>query len=102
MNTVTRLDDGQCLLSTQLNYTLTYFAAHAERFSHDAVNRYLLGEKVTARLLWENVQPQLVASPNGHLVFDDTVLDKHTSSQIELCGSSIAATLMASSQVLGV
>lgn len=84
MSNVTRLDYCQFLLSTQINYTLTYFAAHTQRFSHDAVNRYLLGEKVTARLVWENVRPQLVVSPNGHLVFDDTVLDKHASSQIEL------------------
>ncbi len=84
MSLVTRLDYCQFLLSTQTNYTLTYFAAHTERFSHDAVKRYLQGEKVTARLVWDNVQAQLVAAPNAYLVFDDTVLDKHTSSQIEL------------------
>lgn len=84
MRNVTRLDYCQFLLSTQINYTLTYFAAHTERFSHDAVNRYLLDEKVTARLLWDNVRSQLEVSPNAYLVFDDTVLDKHTSSQIEL------------------
>ena len=84
MSHVTRLDYCQFLLSTQINYTLTYFAAHTERFSHDAVKRYLQGEKVTARLVWENVPSQLVAAPNAYLVFDDTVLDKHTSSRIEV------------------
>lgn len=84
MSTVTRLDYCQFLLVTQTNYTLTYFADHTERFSHDAVKRYLEGEKITARMVWENVQGQVVTSPNGYLAFDDTVLDKNTSFKIEL------------------
>jgi hypothetical protein len=31
-------------------YTLTYFADHCEKFSHNALNRYLRGEKMTAHL----------------------------------------------------
>jgi Transposase DDE domain len=84
MNTVTRLDYCQFLLVTQTNYTLTYFAEHSEQFSHDAVKRYLEGEKITARMVWENVKGQIVPSPNGYLAFDDTVLDKNTSFKIEL------------------
>jgi hypothetical protein len=60
MDKLTRLDYCQFLLSTQFNYTLTYFADHTGRFSHDAVNCYLLGEKLTARLVWENVRGQIV------------------------------------------
>jgi SRSO17 transposase len=84
MNKVTRLDYCQFLLSSQINYTLTYFAEHTDRFSHDAVNRYLRGDKLTARLLWEQVRDQLLHSEQGYLVFDDTVIDKNASFQIEL------------------
>jgi hypothetical protein len=38
---VTRLDYCQFLLSSQINYTQTHFADHAEQFSHDAINRYM-------------------------------------------------------------
>ena len=81
---VTRLDYCQYLLVSQINYTLTNFADHSERFSHDAVNRYLRGERITPRLVWENVRGQLVVSPHGYLIFDDTVLDKNYSDSIEL------------------
>src|SRR5688572_11982581 len=84
MSTVTRLDYCQFLLVTQTNYTLTYFAEHSEKFSHDAINRYLEGEKITARMVWENVKGQLITSPNGYVAFDDTVLDKNSSFKIEL------------------
>jgi hypothetical protein len=43
---VTRLDYCQYLLVSQINYTLTNFAEHAEKFSHDAVNRYLAGNEI--------------------------------------------------------
>ena len=82
--TFTRLDYCQYLLVSQINYTLTNFADHSERFSHDQVNRYLAGEKLTPRLVWENVASQVVATSTGSVVFDDTVLDKHHSLAIEL------------------
>lgn len=81
---VTRLDYCQYLLSTQINYTLTNFADHSEEFSHDAVNRYLAGERIPPRLVWENVSGQVVVTANGYILFDDTVLDKRHSFQIEL------------------
>lgn len=81
---VTRLDYCQYLLSTQINYTLTNFAEHTEEFSHDAVNRYLARERMTPRLVWENVASQLVPTAEGYLLFDDTVLDKRHSFKIEL------------------
>ena len=84
MNRVTRLDYCQFLLSSQINYTLTYFAEHTERFSHDAANRYLRGEKITSRLVWENVRGQVKPSAQGYLLFDDTVLDHNHSFEIEL------------------
>jgi hypothetical protein len=80
----TRVDYCQFLLSSQINYTLTYHAEHHAHFSHDAIKRYLQDEKLTARLVWENARTQLVPSPNGYLVFDDSVADKDHSFNIEL------------------
>ena len=81
---VSRLDYCQYLLVSQINYTLTNFADHSERFSHDAVNRYLRGERITPRLIWDNVRSQVAETEGGYIVFDDTVLDKNYSSAIEL------------------
>jgi hypothetical protein len=72
------------LLVSQINYTLTNFADHSETFSHDAINRYLRGERITPRLVWDNVEGQVIRTPDGYIVFDDTVLDKNCSFAIEL------------------
>lgn len=53
-DSVSRLDYCQYLLVSQINYTLTNFADHSKRFSHDQINRYLAEEKITPRLVWEN------------------------------------------------
>jgi len=82
--TISRLDYCQYLLVSQINYTLTNFADHSERFSHDTLNRYLKGEKLSPKLTWENVRNQVVQSPKGFVVFDDTVADKNFSHKIEL------------------
>ena len=81
---VTRLDDCQYLLVSQINDTLTNVADHCAQCSHDAINRYLRGEKVTPRLVWEHVRAHVVLTPCGSVLFDDTVLDKHSSFAIEL------------------
>lgn len=78
----TRLDYCQFLLASQINYTMTHLAAHTEAFSHDAVTRYLAGDTLRPRDLWRQVQADLVPSPGGYLVFDDTVLDKNHSRHI--------------------
>ncbi len=81
---ITRLDYCQFLLASQINYTLTYFAEHCDSFSHDIINRYLRRERMTPRLIWDNVRDQVTATPTGYLIFDDTVLDKNFSQRIEL------------------
>jgi Transposase DDE domain len=81
---VTRLDYCQYLLVSQINYTLTNYAEHTERFSHDMANRYLAGDELRPRLVWENVRSQVVPSAYGFVIFDDTVLDKRFSHRIEL------------------
>lgn len=83
-NKMTRLEYCQYLLVTQINYTLTNFADHSSKFSHDKINRFLQGEKITPRLIWDNVESQLVPTESGYLIFDDTVLDKNYSFSIEL------------------
>jgi hypothetical protein len=84
MSQVTRLDYCQFLLVSQINYTLTYFADHSDQFSHDAAKRYLEGDKITPRLVWEQVRGQVISSPLGYVVFDDTVVDKQYARVIEI------------------
>ena len=79
-----RLDYAQFLFSSQVNFTITYLADHNEKFSHDAMNRYLLKTRLTPSLLWEHVKPEVIQSPNGYIIFDDEVLDKQDSKSIEL------------------
>lgn len=83
-HTFSKLDYCQFLLSSQLNYTLTHMADHLQSFSHDTINRYLRGEKLTPRLLWEQVQPSLALDNQAYLVFDDTVLDHNHGPSIEM------------------
>ena len=80
----TRLDYCQYLLSTPLNYTLTHFADHCEQFSHDQINRYLAGDNLRPRYVWQNVKPHLEQTPEGYVVFDDTVIDKRYAKKIAL------------------
>lgn len=80
----TKLDYCQYLLSSPINYTVTNLADHLDGISHDSINRYLRGEKLTPRLLWDNVKPLLQACENAYVLFDDTVLDKRYATAIEL------------------
>ena len=78
------MDYCQYLLSSQINYTLTNIANHLKSFSHDTINRYLKGEKLTPRLLFEQVEPMLEQDQKAYLIFDDTVLDKSFGPRIEV------------------
>ncbi len=80
----TKLNYCQYLLSSQINYTLTNLADHLEQISHDKINRYLKNEKLTPRLLWDNVKNLIVVDEDAYIVFDDTVLDKRFSEEIEI------------------
>jgi hypothetical protein len=84
MGKVARLDYCQFLFVSQIKSTLTYFAEHTERFSQGAARRYLQSEQIIPQLVRENVCGQVVQTPNGYMVFDDTVLDKNSSFDIEL------------------
>lgn len=63
-----------------------------QQFSHDTINRYLSGEKLTPRLLWDNVKSLICPDVAGYLVFDDTVLDKRFSKSIELVRRQYSGT----------
>ena len=80
----TRLDRCQYPVSGQINYTLTNFADHSLKFSHDQLNRYLRGDKLTPRLVWEQTRGQIITSPGSYLIFDDTVADKNHCAAIKL------------------
>jgi hypothetical protein len=81
----TKLDYCQYLLSSQVNYTLTNLAEHLKKgFSHDTINRYLKGQKLSPRLLFEQVNAMLELDPQAYLIFDDTVLDKSFGPKIEV------------------
>jgi len=81
---VTRLDYCQYLLVSQINYTLTNYAEHTEKFNHAMANRYLSGDEIRPWLVWENIKSEVRLTPYGFLVFDDTVIDKNFSHHIEL------------------
>ena len=75
----TRLDYCQYLLSTPINYTLTHFAEHSESFSHDQINRYLAGDRLTPRMLWEHVKNDVVLdSDRNYLVFKEAFFNRKT------------------------
>jgi len=63
----TKLDYCQYLLSSQTNYTLTNLAEHLQVFSHDTINRYLRGEKLTP-LLWDNVEHHIQVDEDGSII----------------------------------
>ncbi|BAZ08985.1 hypothetical protein NIES4071_07910 [Calothrix sp. NIES-4071] len=80
----TKLDYCQYLLSSQINYTITNLAEHLENTSHDKINNYLKKEKLTPRILWDNVKNIVEGDEDAYIIFDDTVLDKRYSEEIEI------------------
>jgi hypothetical protein len=59
-------------------------AEHHPVFSHDAINRYLMEDDVSPEAVWLAVRDAIRRSENACLIFDDTVLDKRHSFNIEL------------------
>ena len=84
MKQLTHWDYCQFLLVSQINYTQTYFADHSEELSHDRVNRLMREIKLTPQELRQQVRKELILSPDGYILFDDTVLDKSHSFVIEV------------------
>lgn len=82
--TITRIDYGQFLLSSQINYTQTYFGTHHPKISHDSLNRWMRGSNFTSGMLWEHAKADVIESKKGYLVFDDTVIDKNYSHKMDM------------------
>lgn len=80
----TRQDYCQFLLVAQKNFTQTYISDHHPYFSHDAINRYLIGDDVKPCEFWNAIKSNVKPDPNGYLIFDDTVIDKSYARKIEL------------------
>ena len=75
---------GQFLLSSHINYTCTFLADHFSGLTHDNVQYFLKTSHFTPRQLWKKLKKEIVLSPNGYLIFDDTVLDKSHAHKIQL------------------
>jgi hypothetical protein len=65
-------------------YTITNLPEYLECISHDVTNFFLKTEKLTSLLLWDKVKEVVEADGNGYIIFDDSVLDKRYSEEIEM------------------
>ena len=76
---ISRIDYCQFLTVSHKNYSITYYAEHAKKCSHDVINRFISKGKYTLSLLWEHISRDVVPSENAYIIFDDTVLNKRNS-----------------------
>lgn len=74
---------GQFLVNTPVNFTGTYFADTAGQFSHDQVSRFLRNSTLSPRIVRDKALSDIPLSPHGFVLFDDTVLDKNSSFEVE-------------------
>ncbi|MFM8331140.1 MAG: transposase [Candidatus Methylumidiphilus sp.] len=74
----------QFLIATIINFTQTYMADHNPVFSHDAITRYLVDDDVSPSAVWQSIGHLVRRSGNACLIFDDNVLDKRHSFNMEL------------------
>jgi len=84
---------GQFLVNGVKNFTGTYLSELVEGLSHDSVWRHLNGSKLPSKVIWERVRGEIVYSPNGYLLFDDSVLDKSGSKKIEIARWQYSGTV---------
>ncbi len=75
---------GQFLINTPANVTATFFADTASGFSHDQVTRFLKNSKLSPRIIRDKALADIPLSPHGFILFDDTVIDKDFSREIEM------------------
>ena len=72
------------LLKSQVNYTCTNMADHVDDLSHDKINRFLANNAMDEKHFYEQLYLDKPLPSGGYLIFDDTVLDKTHSHQIEM------------------
>jgi len=63
--------------------SLSEVSPESATLSHDSISRWLAGEKVRPKDLWQIAKPEVTNKP-GILVFDDVVIDKSRSGKTEL------------------
>lgn len=79
---------GQFLVNTPVNVTGTFFAnTVGGAFSHDQVSRFLADSKLTPRIVRDKALSEIPLSPHGFILFDDSVIDKDFSFDIEMVRS---------------
>jgi hypothetical protein len=71
------------LYKSQINYTGTYFLEHWKGVGRNAVYHFLKDSKIGSEDIWDDVKEEIIYSKNGCIIFDDTVLDKSYSFNIE-------------------
>ncbi|QFP75088.1 hypothetical protein DAAJ005_00540 (plasmid) [Deinococcus sp. AJ005] len=52
--------------------------------AHDAVQRYLKGDRLTAAAVWTQVRPHLKLSDKGSIIFNDSVMGQRHSRRMTL------------------
>ena len=77
-------DYCQFLTSSHINFTCTYYAEHKEEFSHDSITRFLANTSIPPNTIFKKAVEIIVFSPRGYFIFDDSVMDKNFSRNIEM------------------
>lgn len=72
------------LFKSQTNYTGTYLEDNSEGVGRNAVYNFLKHENIGSEDIWDEVKEDIIYSENGCIIYDDTVLDKSYSHNIEL------------------
>lgn len=80
-------DYAQMLLNGVDNFTATYFSDVIGTVSHDTIGRSIAGIKLSPAVLREKALELIVPSLNGYLAVDDSVMDKGSSSEIEIASA---------------
>jgi hypothetical protein len=71
------------LLKTHVNYTCTNMSEHTD-LSHDKITRFLASNPMSEHHFYEQVHIDSDLPSGGYIIFDDTVIDKSHSHQIEM------------------
>jgi hypothetical protein len=80
-------DYAQTLLNGVDNFTATYFSDVIGTVSHDTIGRSIDNIKLSPAVLREKALELIVPSLNGYIALDDSVMDKGSSSEIEVASS---------------
>jgi hypothetical protein len=80
-------DYAQMLLNGVDNFTATYFSDVIGTVSHDTIGRSIADIKLSPAVLREKALELIVPSSNGYLALDDSVMDKGSSSEIEIASA---------------